>query len=99
NIAHANSVLPLSYYRAIEGEDLITFAVAADLAAYERITGRTTARSPVIQDVLAIARQVLDTFVVPQPGGGWLFPPGVRPDHPDFLYAGNTARPANPHPL
>src|SRR5204862_7337279 len=56
NIAHATSQLPLSYYRAIEDEDLFSFAVAADLPAYERITRITNARSDVVSDVLAVAR-------------------------------------------
>lgn len=91
-----------SYYRAIIDEERYLFAEAADLRAYERITGKKLPHSETLTDILDSAREVFRTRGREEPGGGWIFEPGVWSDHPDYQYAGNaekvTGMSASPRP-
>jgi hypothetical protein len=78
-----------SYYRVILDEDLYNFAIAADLKAFGGTAAQQEAWNPLLEDVLSVVRRVFTQEVVQQPGGGWLFQPGVWTDHPEYLYAGN----------
>ncbi len=78
-----------SYYRAIIDEDLYNFAIAADLKAYGGTPAQQQAWNPVLNDVLSTVRRVFSQEVIYQPGGGWLFQPGVWTDHPEYQYVGN----------
>jgi len=86
-----------SYYRAIIDEELITFAIAADLRTYERLSG--IKNSPILTDILNVAYKVFRQEVVPQQDGGWLFQPGVWTDHPDYTYAGHKEKIPGMKPL
>lgn len=81
-----------SYYRAIIDEERFLFAEAADLRAYERITGKKLPHSETLTDILDLAKEVYSTRGVDQPGGGWLFEPGIWTDHPDYVYAGQSSK-------
>ncbi|MBM4075985.1 MAG: hypothetical protein FJ267_10110 [Planctomycetes bacterium] len=81
--------VPAKYFRGITEHDQFVIAIAAELKKYERITGTTESRSPVLDDVLTVAKTLFEKFVVYQPGGGWLFQPGVWSDHPEYRYVGN----------
>jgi len=87
-----------SYYRAIIDEELFTFAIAADLRTYERLS--EIKNSPMLTDILNVAYRVFQQEVVPQQGGGWLFQPGgVWTDHPDYAYAGHKEKIPGMKPL
>jgi hypothetical protein len=81
----------LSYYRTIIDEELFTFGIAADVKAVERLTGAQLPQSPLLDDVLATAREVFVEEVVRHSDGGWLLQPGVWTDHRDYRYAGHDA--------
>lgn len=78
-----------SYYRAIIDSDLFVFAIAGDLKAYIHEPGEIKNWSGTLDDILSIAHRTFSQEVVSQPGGGWLFQPGVWRDHPEYQYAGN----------
>jgi hypothetical protein len=80
---------PKSFYRAILDEDFFAMAIAADLKAYGRGPDSIKGWSSTLDDVLAEAYKILSQEVVFEPGGGWVFQPGVWRDHADFKYAGN----------
>ena len=84
---------PRSYYRAIDDRDLFLLALAAELRHNELVTGRKRAKAEteLIDDVLAVAKEVFQRRVVYDNQGRWVFQPGVWADHPDFVYAGNPA--------
>lgn len=84
----ANRTVARSYYRAVIDEELYLMALAADL----RVLGGDEAAQAAVDEILAAALEVFDREVVPQPGGGWLFQPGVWTDHPDFAYAGREEK-------
>jgi len=76
-----------SYYRAIKDEELVIASIAADLRAYygfQRAAGEST-----LNDILSVTERICRQEVVHTSGGGWVFQPGARTDHPDFQYAGN----------
>jgi hypothetical protein len=82
--------LDKSYYREINDVDFFVFAIAGDLKAFTTDPTELKAWSPTLDDMLSIAHRVFTQEVVPQPGGGWLFQPGVWTDHPEYQYAGNN---------
>jgi hypothetical protein len=90
-----------NYYRAFVDDDLFLFAIAADLKAFGATSEQGPAWNPMLGDILSLAFQVFSQKGVFQPGGGWLFQPGVWADHPDYQYAGNVrAQPGiRPAPL
>jgi hypothetical protein len=78
-----------SYYRSINDVDFFVFAIAGDLKAFITDPGEIKAWGPTLDDILSIAHRTFSQEVVYQPGGGWLFQPGVWTDHPEYQYAGN----------
>jgi hypothetical protein len=78
-----------NYYRSINDVDLFIFAIAADLKASITDPGEIKLWTPTLDDILSVAHRTFTQEVVPQPGGGWLFQPGVWSDHPEYQYAGN----------
>lgn len=80
-----------SYYRAMVDDDLFLLAMAADLKAYRGTPEQVQKWSPTLDEILAIAFKVYSEEGVSQPGGGWLFQPGVWADHPEYQYVGNLA--------
>lgn len=84
--------VPKSYYRAIIDEELFTIAIAADLRAYERLAKDKTSWSPVVTDILEIARNIFQQEGEFRSDGGWLFQPGVWSDSPSYAYAGHTVK-------
>lgn len=80
-----------SYYAAIIDEELYVFAIAADLSAYQRLTGCQSPRTETLHDVLITANKVFSTVVEPT-DTGWLFQPGIWSDHPDYRFAGNASK-------
>jgi hypothetical protein len=77
-----------SYYRAIIDEELFVMAIAADLRAYERLTGRRHSTSPVIIDILIAAYKAFRQESSFPKDGGWIWQVGVWSQHPDYAYAG-----------
>jgi len=90
-----------SYYRAFVDDDLFLFAITADLKAFGAASEQGQTWNPMLDEILALAFKVFSQEGVFQPGGGWLFQPGVWADHPDYQYAGNMmTRPGiRPAPL
>jgi len=86
-----------SYYRAIIDEELFLFAIAANLHAYERVSGLED--SPMLTDILDVAYRVFQQEVVLQEDGGWLFQPGIWTDHHDYAYAGRKEKAPGMEPL
>lgn len=86
-----------SYYRAIIDEEMFLFAIAADLRAYERLSGLED--SPILTDILDVTYRVFQQEVVLQEDGGWLFQPGVWTDHRDYAYAGRKGKTPGMEPL
>lgn len=80
------------YYRAVTDPERFLFGIAADLRAFERVSGTTHQWSPIIDEILAVARRTFEQRVVHLPDGGWLFQPGVPSDHPDYAYAGQSVK-------
>jgi len=85
-----NHKVDKSYYRAIVDDDLFLLAIAADLKAFGGSAAQQQAWSSTLDDVLDVAFKVFSQEGVNQPGGGWLFQPGVWVDHPEYQYAGNA---------
>jgi hypothetical protein len=79
------------YYRAIVDDDLFLLAIAADLKVFAGTPGETQAGNATLDDILATAFRMFSQEGAFQPGGGWLFQPGVWADHPEYQYAGNAA--------
>jgi hypothetical protein len=77
---------PLSYHKAILDQELLLFAIGADLRQYGRRVGSPLASDPVLQEIERYARRVYDARTV-WSDSGWTFQPGVWRDHPDHLYA------------
>lgn len=94
-----NEKVSQSYYRAIIDEELFTFAIAADLRAYEIMTIPKDKWSPIISEILDIALKVYKQEVTYQDEGGWLLQPGVWIDHPDYAYAGNVNKVQGMRPI
>jgi hypothetical protein len=92
---------PYRFYRAIIDEENFLFAIAADLAAHERLSRPQTPRSTVLAEILAAALRVVRERGIGTPKGGWLFQPGFWADHPDYAYAGQLIKVAGmaPSPL
>src|SRR5437764_13071812 len=89
----SNPKVTQSYHRAVQDTELFLLAIAADLRQHERLTGRVSGDSTGdLTSALATAEMMFQQLVVPQPGGGWLFQPGVWTDHDDFLFAGNAQK-------
>lgn len=88
-----------SYYRAITDEEVMLFAVAANLRHYEHLTSTTSPQSSMLDEILATARTVIAARVVRQGDGGWLFQPGYWWDHPDWAYAGHLVKAPDIKPL
>jgi len=84
-----NRQVKKSYLRAINDVDFFVFAIAADLKAYGGTPVQQKAWTQLLDDALSVARRTFTQEVVPQPGGGWIFQPGVWTDHPEYQYAGN----------
>jgi hypothetical protein len=80
-----------TYYRAIVDDDLFLIAIAADLKVYGGTLEHTQPWDATLDDILATAYRVFSQEGAFQPGGGWLFQPGVWADHPEYQYAGNAA--------
>ena len=85
-----------SYYAAVTDYELFEFAIAADLAQHENLTAGRGSSSSLLPGILRSAHAVFRAEVVPTRGEGWLFQPGVWRDLPDYLYAGDTKKEANP---
>ena len=85
-------VVAKSYYRAIIDQEQYVFAIAADLNRFDELTQSRHPWSPVISDILSIARQTYKQRVAWRSDGGWLFQPGIWADHRDFLYAGRQEK-------
>ncbi len=81
-----------TYYRAIIDEERYLFAEAADLRAYEQKTKKALPNSKVLTEILDTAEKVFSTRGSDQPGGGWLFEPGIWTDHPDYVFAGQSTK-------
>lgn len=79
-----------SYYRAIIDHELFVMAIASDLRAYERLSGRRHPRSPVVTDILTAAYKTFRQEGAFQKDGGWIWQPGAWSQHPDFAYAGRA---------
>lgn len=83
--------VPYSYYRAITDEELFAFAIAADLRAYQRLTGYKNDSSPLLSEILSFAQLVFESEVRVR-DSGWLFQPSVWRDHPDYAFTGHDAK-------
>jgi hypothetical protein len=88
-----------SYEKALIDEELLIFAIAADLVAVERAGG--TPASDDLLDILDVAFRAFTHRSSIIENGGWLLQPGIWWDHPDFKYAGNASIEAllEPKPL
>ena len=75
-----------SFERAILDQELMLFAIAADLRHYGRIVGSPLAEAPVLEEIGRYARRVYDSRAVWNADSGWTFQPGIWRDHPDHLY-------------
>ncbi|HMS56367.1 MAG TPA: hypothetical protein PKA27_13290 [Fimbriimonadaceae bacterium] len=81
---------PYKHDRAIIDEELYTFAIAADLATYERISGTSNAFSPVVHDILDFGHRIFVQRSNFRPSG-WLFDIGSWSDHRDYVHAGQLS--------
>jgi hypothetical protein len=79
-----------SYYRGFVDADLFTLAIGADLLTLDRFLEEPSSNADELREIVAVAKTVYEQRGVLQPGGGWLFQPGVMWDHPDYAYAGQT---------
>jgi hypothetical protein len=84
-----NRRMAKNYYRSINDVDLFVFAIAADLKNFITDPAEIRVWTPTLDDILGIAHRTFTQEVAYEPGGGWLFQPGVWADHPEFQYAGN----------
>lgn len=75
-----------SFERAILDQELMLFAIAADLRTYGRLVGSPLAKDSVLLEIRRYARRVYDDRVVWNADSGWTFQPGIWRDHPDHLY-------------
>lgn len=66
------------------------FAIAADLNGIQYPTSTASARARLSQ-IVQSGREVFQSRVSRESDGRWLFQRGLWANHPDFLYAGNTA--------
>lgn len=80
---------PFHYYAALTDHDMFLFAIAAELKAAARL--REAEVHPVWEDVLSVARQVIETRVEWLPHGGWLYQRGFWSDHPENSRAGHPS--------
>jgi hypothetical protein len=78
-----------SYLRAVNDVDFYVFVIAADLKAYGGTPAQKDQWNSTLDDVISVAHRTFVQEVVTQPGGGWLFQPGVWTDYPEYAYAGN----------
>jgi len=90
-----------SYYRAIIDHEEYLFAIAADLIAYDRITGQPDPSTATLREILEAAHATYAQRITYRPDGGWLFQPGAWTDHPEYQYAGRSEKVAGmaPAPL
>ncbi len=78
---------PYRYYAAIVDHDLFLFGIAAELKAYFRVVDGSS--TPLLDDVMKVARQVCEQRIVWNEIGGWLFQQGMWSDHPEYAHAGH----------
>lgn len=77
-----------SYFNAIVDEERFLQGIAADLRAYERMTGRKLKGTKALDSVLEFALLTYKQRVKYTSGDAWVFQPGAWEDHPDYAYAG-----------
>ena len=75
-----------SFERAILDQELMLFAISADLRHYGRIVRSPLANDPVLQEIGRYAQRVYEQRVVWNADSGWTFQPGIWREHPDHLY-------------
>ena len=75
-----------SFEHAILDQELMVFAIAADLRRYGETIGSPLGKDPVLQEIDRYARRVYDTRVVWNADSGWTFQPGLLRDHPDHRF-------------
>ena len=86
-LSGAPGVKGKSYERAILDQELLLFAIAADLRRYGRTVGSQLATDPLLREIDSVARRVYEQRVAWNADSGWVFQPGVWRDHKDHLYA------------
>lgn len=84
-----------SYERAIIDEEKFIFAIASDLVAYSRLSGKPVPHRGSIDEVVQAAYDVYSSYGSDQPGGGWMFGAGTWTDHADYQYANDPKRGPN----
>lgn len=75
-----------AYLTAVDDRDRFTFATAANVATYDRMTG-----TPVpgwVSEILTYARRAVDQRGSWTADSGWLFQPGIWDEYKDFAFAG-----------
>jgi hypothetical protein len=75
-----------SFEKAILDQELLLFAVAADLRTYGRRAGSKFANDPMLEEIDRYARRVYANRVGWTRDSGWTFQPGLLRDHPDHRY-------------
>jgi hypothetical protein len=75
-----------SFERAILDQELMVFAIAADLRRYGQAVGSPLANDPVLEEIDRYARRVYANRVGWTADSGWTFQPGLLRDHPDHRF-------------
>lgn len=85
-LSRARGVKGKSFEHAILDQELLLFAIAADLRRYGRTFGSPLANDSVLQEIGRYALRVYADRVAWNADSGWTFQPGIWRDHPDHLY-------------
>lgn len=85
-LSDAPGVKGHAFEHAILDQELLLFAIAADLRRYGRAVGSPLANDPVLEEIGRYARRVYEDRVVWTADSAWTFQPGIWRDHPDHLY-------------
>ncbi|WP_326907835.1 copper amine oxidase N-terminal domain-containing protein [Sedimentibacter sp. MB31-C6] len=93
-----NKYFDKSYYKAIIDEEFFTLAIAADLYTSENLVRGTDNSSKFKSEIMNYVQIIFEQEGIFREDGTWLFQPGVRSQHNDYIYAGNIKKSNNIKP-
>jgi hypothetical protein len=85
-LSGARALRGKSFEHAVRDQELLLFAIAADLRSYGRAVGSKLADDPVLEEIDRYARRVYANRVGWNRDSGWTFQPGLLRDHPDHRF-------------
>jgi hypothetical protein len=85
-LSGARAIKGKSFEHVILDQELMLFAIAADLRRYGRTVGSPLGEDTLLEEIDRYARRVYVDRVAWNADSGWIFQPGIWRDHPDHQH-------------